>query len=64
MLEFEILARGLFRPHALDIVYDPSLRMPTEGLQEDIGVVGEAGVNRTGLAPVLRTSPISPSRNG
>jgi 8-oxo-dGTP pyrophosphatase MutT (NUDIX family) len=29
MLEFEILARGLYRPNQLDITYDPSLRMPT-----------------------------------
>ncbi|HEX6109522.1 MAG TPA: NUDIX hydrolase [Ktedonobacteraceae bacterium] len=29
MLEFEILARGLYRPDQLDIIYDPSLRMPT-----------------------------------
>ena len=29
MLEFEILARGLFRPDQLAITYDPSLRMPT-----------------------------------
>jgi len=28
MLEFEILARGLYRPEQLDITYDPSLRMP------------------------------------
>src|SRR5579871_5807773 len=28
MLEFEILARGLYRPDQLDIIYDPSLRMP------------------------------------
>ena len=28
MLEFEILARGLYRPNQLDITYDPSLRMP------------------------------------
>jgi hypothetical protein len=28
-LEFEILARGLYRPDQLDITYDPSLRMPT-----------------------------------
>jgi len=27
MLEFEILARGLYRPDQLDITYDPSLRM-------------------------------------
>lgn len=29
MLEFEILARGLYRPDQLDITYDPSLRMHT-----------------------------------
>ncbi|GAC1519888.1 MAG: hypothetical protein NVS3B14_21860 [Ktedonobacteraceae bacterium] len=29
MLEFEILARGLYRPDQLDITYNPSLRMPT-----------------------------------
>ena len=29
MLEFDILARGLFRPDQLDITYDPCLRMPT-----------------------------------
>jgi len=29
MLEFEILARGLYRPDQLDIIYDPSLLMPT-----------------------------------
>src|SRR6266852_1244811 len=29
MLEFEILARGLYRPDQLDIIYDPTLRMPT-----------------------------------
>jgi len=29
MLEFEILARGFYRPDQLDITYDPSLRMPT-----------------------------------
>ena len=29
MLEFEMLARGLFRPHQLDITYNPSLRMPS-----------------------------------
>jgi len=29
MLEFEILARGLYRPDQLDIIYDPSLHMPT-----------------------------------
>ena len=28
LLEFEILARGLYRPNQLDIIYDPSLRMP------------------------------------
>ncbi len=28
MLEFEVLARGLFRPDQLHITYDPSLRMP------------------------------------
>lgn len=28
-LEFEILARGLYGPDQLDIIYDPSLRMPT-----------------------------------
>ncbi len=30
MLEFEILARGLYRPDQLDITYDPSLRMPID----------------------------------
>ncbi len=30
MLEFEILARGLFRPSELHIAYDPSLRMPID----------------------------------
>ena len=30
MLEFEILARGLYQPAQLDITYDPSLRMPTD----------------------------------
>jgi 8-oxo-dGTP pyrophosphatase MutT (NUDIX family) len=29
MIEFEILARGLYRPDKLAITYDPSLRMPT-----------------------------------
>ncbi|HLI91176.1 MAG TPA: NUDIX hydrolase [Ktedonobacteraceae bacterium] len=29
MIEFEILARGLYRPDQLVIDYDPSLRMPT-----------------------------------
>jgi 8-oxo-dGTP pyrophosphatase MutT (NUDIX family) len=29
MLEFEILARGLYRPDQLDISYDPALTMPT-----------------------------------
>jgi 8-oxo-dGTP pyrophosphatase MutT (NUDIX family) len=29
LLEFEILARGVYRPDQLDISYDPSLRMPT-----------------------------------
>ncbi len=29
MLEFEILARGRYRPDQLDITYDPCLRMPT-----------------------------------
>ncbi len=29
MLEFEILARGLYQPDQLDITYDPSLRMHT-----------------------------------
>src|SRR5947209_10659480 len=29
MLEFEILARGLYRPDQLTITYNPSLRMPT-----------------------------------
>src|SRR5579864_7054867 len=28
MIEFEILARGLYRPDQLRITYDPSLRMP------------------------------------
>jgi 8-oxo-dGTP pyrophosphatase MutT (NUDIX family) len=28
MLEFDILARGLYRPDQLNITYDPSLRMP------------------------------------
>ena len=28
MLEFAILARGLFRPEQLEIIYDPALRMP------------------------------------
>ncbi|HVB75046.1 MAG TPA: NUDIX hydrolase [Ktedonobacteraceae bacterium] len=30
MLEFEILACGLYRPDQLDITYNPSLRMPTD----------------------------------
>src|SRR5215469_7098633 len=30
MLEFEILARGLYRPEQLDITYDPSLRMTVD----------------------------------
>lgn len=30
MLEFEILARGLYQPAQLDITYDPSLRMLTD----------------------------------
>src|SRR5260370_24988610 len=30
MLEFAILARGLYQPAQLDITYDPSLRMPTD----------------------------------
>ncbi len=30
MLEFEILAQGLYRPDQLAITYDPSLRMPTD----------------------------------
>jgi 8-oxo-dGTP pyrophosphatase MutT (NUDIX family) len=30
MLEFEILARGLFRPDQLAITYDPALHMPTD----------------------------------
>jgi len=35
MLEFEILARGLYRPSQLDITYDPSWRMPaTPAIQE------------------------------
>ena len=29
MLEYEFLARGLFRPNQLIITYDPALRMPT-----------------------------------
>ncbi|HXZ04925.1 MAG TPA: NUDIX hydrolase [Ktedonobacteraceae bacterium] len=29
MLEFEILAQGIYRPDQLDISYDPSLRMPS-----------------------------------
>jgi 8-oxo-dGTP pyrophosphatase MutT (NUDIX family) len=29
MLEFEILARGFYHPDQLDIIYDSSLRMPT-----------------------------------
>lgn len=29
MLEFEILAQGVYRPEQLEITYDPSLRMPT-----------------------------------
>src|SRR3984893_8050251 len=29
MIEFEILARGLYRPEQLESFYDPSLRMPT-----------------------------------
>ena len=49
MLEFEILARGLFQQHELDITYDPLLRMPTEGL------VRETGVNRAGASPVSLT---------
>ncbi|MFL5663725.1 MAG: hypothetical protein ACJ8BW_20645, partial [Ktedonobacteraceae bacterium] len=35
MIEFEILARGLYRPDQLVITYDPALRMPTTpALQE------------------------------
>jgi hypothetical protein len=35
MLEFEILARGLYRPDQLAITYDPSLHMPaTPAIQE------------------------------
>lgn len=35
MLEFEILARGLYRRDQLDITYDPSLRMPvTSSIQQ------------------------------
>ncbi len=35
MLEFEILARGLYRPDQFAITYDPSLRMPaTPAIQE------------------------------
>jgi 8-oxo-dGTP pyrophosphatase MutT (NUDIX family) len=29
MLEFEILAQGFYRPNQLEIIYNPSLRMPT-----------------------------------
>ena len=29
MLEFEILAHGVYRPEQLEIIYNPSLRMPT-----------------------------------
>jgi hypothetical protein len=29
MLEFEILARGLYRSDQLDIAYDPALTMPS-----------------------------------
>jgi 8-oxo-dGTP pyrophosphatase MutT (NUDIX family) len=45
MLEFEILARGLFRRHELDITYDPSLRMPMDGLVENLGEVGRTGAS-------------------
>ena len=35
MIEFEILARGLFRPNQLTITYDPTLTMPTTGTIPD-----------------------------
>ncbi len=42
MLEFEILARGLYRPDQLDITYDPSLRMPaTPAIQEWMDILWE-----------------------
>jgi 8-oxo-dGTP pyrophosphatase MutT (NUDIX family) len=50
MLEFEILARGLFRSHELDIVYDPSLRMPTEGLADNPGDVGRTETSGAGTS--------------
>ena len=50
MLEFEILARGLFGPHELDIMYDSSLHMPTEGLMENMGMAGRTGANRAGAS--------------
>src|SRR5450755_2916567 len=40
MLEFEILAHGLYRPDQLDISYDPSLTMPvTAAIQEWMDVM-------------------------
>ena len=35
MIEFEILARGLYRPDQLEITYDPSLRMPTSPAMQE-----------------------------
>jgi 8-oxo-dGTP pyrophosphatase MutT (NUDIX family) len=51
MLEFEILARGFFRRHELDVTYDPSLRMPTDGLVENLGEVGRTGADRAEASP-------------
>src|SRR5438270_13225487 len=52
MLEFEILARGLFRRHELDITYDSSLLMPMDVLVENLGEVG-----RTGASPAPTKRP-------
>lgn len=57
MLEFEILVRGLFQRHELEITYDPSLRMPTDGLPENIGMVRETGANRVGTGPCPTKHP-------
>jgi len=62
MIEFEILARGLFRPNQLTITYNPTLTMPTTGTTPDPALTTPAiGITHVGAARSAQF--IAPSPN-
>jgi len=72
MLEFEILARGLYRPDQLDITYDPTLRMPINPTiqewmdalwQQKLAIAREKGIPLFD-APLFRLIHVESRPNG